>query len=1154
MSKKEEREILIGNCILHNEKNTVSGGFVKIDGETYYKISGYNEMDPFFVTIVSNSDHWMFLSSNGGITAGRKNPDNALFPYYTVDKIQDSGEITGSKSIFRVRRGTQTFLWEPFSDRYSGIYKIQRNLYKSIYGNKIIFEEINEELKLTFSYSWMNSERFGIIRKSVLSNSGKTACNISVLDGIQNILPAGLTRTLQLTLSNLVDAYKKNELLNNSKIGLFMLSSILVDRAEPSEALTANVVWSDGIQDAKILLSACHNDDFRKGHQLRTDKDVRAERGAYLLNANLKLEAGKEKSWHIIADVNKDAGQIASLDHLLKANSNITVLLEKDVADCTNDLIKIIASSDGLQLTEDKLIINRHLSNVFFNVMRGGIFENNYWISKDDLIDFIKGANSRVYSRNSSFLESIDHQIRLQTLFEKAALVNDSQLIRLCYEYLPLSLSRRHGDPSRPWNIFSIELKKENGSKSLNYQGNWRDIFQNWEALALSYPSYAESMICKFLNASTADGYNPYRITRGGIDWESPDPHDPWASIGYWGDHQVVYLLKLLEISNKFHPGRLNKMLSEDIFAYADVPYRIKPYSDLVENPFVTIDFDSPSDRAAIGRVSSIGSDGKLVNDDNDEIKLVNFTEKILVSVLTKLSNFIPEAGIWMNTQSPEWNDANYALVGFGSSMVTLCYLRRLQHFLIELFKEKIDTRFEVSEEVISFFKSVNDTFINYEPFLDREFSDTERKSVIDALGSAGSDYRERLYKDGFTGIKKSVTANELVQFLNLTNKYIDKSIRRNKRNDNLYHSYNLISFKDNGVTIRRLYEMLEGQVAVLSSGLLEPYEVNEVLDALKSSTMFRKDQNSYMLYPDRQLPRFTEKNIIPSESVTKSRLLTDLIRNENLSILYKDVDGLFHFNSSFRNASYLKNALDLLQPEYSIEQAEKDYIVDLYEEVFDHQSFTGRSGTFYGYEGLGCIYWHMVSKLMLAICENYFMAQKAGADTGQLVKIIRHYYDVRAGLGLNKEPDVYGAFPTDAYSHTPGNGGAKQPGMTGQVKEDIISRFGELGVIVESGRISFNPGLLRRSEFLRSKDNFHCISYGNMEKIIPVGINSLAFTICQVPVVYHISSRKFIRITSEEGNSEIDGLILGEVVSSAIFNRNEHIRQLDVYLYPTLE
>ena len=46
----------------------------------------------------------------------------------------------------------------------------------------------------------------------------------------------------------------------------------------------------------------------------------------------------------------------------------------------------------------------------------------------------------------------------------------------------------------------------------------------------------------------------------------------------------------------------------------------------------------------------------------------------------------------------------------------------------------------------------------------------------------------------------------------------------------------------------------------------------------------------------------------------------------------------------------------------------------------------------------------------------------------------------------------LYGAFPTDPYSHTPAGKGAQQPGMTGQVKEDVISRFGELGVEVKNG------------------------------------------------------------------------------------------------------
>ena len=77
-------------------------------------------------------------------------------------------------------------------------------------------------------------------------------------------------------------------------------------------------------------------------------------------------------------------------------------------------------------------------------------------------------------------------------------------------------------------------------------------------------------------------------------------------------------------------------------------------------------------------------------------------------------------------------------------------------------------------------------------------------------------------------------------------------------------------------------------------------------------------------------------------------------------------------------------------------------------------------------------------------------------------------YYRVRAGLGFNKTPAEYGAFPTDPYSHTPGHGGASQPGMTGQVKEEILTRFGELGIRVSDGRVRFQPTLLRPQELLR--------------------------------------------------------------------------------------
>ena len=126
----------------------------------------------------------------------------------------------------------------------------------------------------------------------------------------------------------------------------------------------------------------------------------------------------------------------------------------------------------------------------------------------------------------------------------------DAQLLRLCSEYLPIRFGRRHGDPSRPWNDFSIDLRDRSGDPLLSYEGNWRDIFQNWEALAFSYPEFVENIIAKFVNASTIDGYNPYRITKEGIDWEVEEPDDPWSYIGYWGrppDHLPAEAARTLE-------------------------------------------------------------------------------------------------------------------------------------------------------------------------------------------------------------------------------------------------------------------------------------------------------------------------------------------------------------------------------------------------------------------------------------------------------------------------------------------------------------------------------------------------------------------------------------------------------------------------------
>ena len=1135
-----------------SEAKDVGGKEVIINNENYYKIENVDAMRPFFMSIVSPYNHWLFISSNGSLSAGRKDSNNALFPYYTDDKITELQEITGNKTIFKIFNKNEISIWEPFSLRNYGLYDIERNLYKNLKGNKVIFEEINKSIGLTYKYQWSTCDEFGFVKKSSINNHSGDIIKIELVDGIQNILPWGVDEALQNSTSNLVDAYKRNELEESSKIGIYALSAIIVDKAEPSEALKANISWSNGFDDCKILISSLQLDNFRKNIELFQENDVKAEKGAYFINSQISLNENETKEWYIVSDVNKSSSEVLELKKIISEEKNIIAKINQCIEKASDDLLKLVGASDGLQTSQRRLRNIRHFSNTLFNIMRGGIFDNHYDIEKLDFSDYIKRSNKKVFSKKKDLINNLPEIFDIKKLRFLCENDDDKNFIRLCYEYLPLKFSRRHGDPSRPWNKFSINTRNEiDDSKILDYQGNWRDIFQNWEALAYSYPEFIEGMICKFLNSTTFDGYNPYRVTKYGFDWETIEADNPWSYIGYWGDHQIIYLLKFLEFIENYYPGKIKKYLDHDFFVYANVPYKIKSHDEILKDPKNTIDFDFENEEKILRRRERFGIDGALLRDENYFIIKVNFIEKILATSLAKISNFIPEAGIWMNTQRPEWNDANNALVGNGVSMVTLYYLRRFLGYFKDIIEKYSLSEYDLSSELKDYFDQIYSSLINNENLLVGNINDHDRKLIMDQLGVAASSYRNTIYKNGFSGDKSLISKKEILEFINITIKFLNHSIKSNKRSDGLYHAYNLITIHDSAVEISYLPEMLEGQVAILSSGALSTNENLEVLNNLRNSKLFRPDQYSYLLYPNKNLPGFLEKNNIHEKDVLGSKFLTSLVEEGNKQIIVKDCHGGYHFNGLFNNINSLVDEIKKLPEKYTdLVKKERDYVYDLFEKVFDHKSFTGRSGTFYGYEGLGSIYWHMVSKLQLAVYEVTSKAIKSKDDKKTIGKLFDHYFEINEGIGVNKSPDLYGAFPTDPYSHTPFGRGAQQPGMTGQVKEDIISRFGELGLRVFDGKISFDPSILRKDEFNLTESIFKYVDYNSKIKLMNLNKNTLAFSICQVPVIYHLSKSEEIEITFVNGGSKrISGNEIDEINSKKIFERNNEIEKIDVFV-----
>ncbi len=1125
-----------------------------LDGDAWHRIHDFDRLPPFLISLPSASDLWMFVSSGGGLTCGRVDADGALFPYETVDKLHDAHHHTGPVSVLRVTRPDGTVVrWEPFLAERAEDGVIERHLDKARTGDRLAFEEVHHGLGLSLRARWAASEEHGWVRTVTLENRGKVAVRLSLMDGLRHLLPFGVPLSLYQHSSSLVDAYRHADVDPASGLAVYSLTSRILDRPEAAEELRANVAWSAGLPEATVHLSADALAAFRRGEDPVASNVLAGRRGQYLLRADLTLAPGERRQWHVVVDSGLGHAGLEAVRASLLAG-DVVASLEQGLARSSDALQRIVASADGVQLTGDEAASVHHYANTLYNAMRGGIFVEHHRVPTADFVAVVKLRHADAAARGAAFLASLPETLSVHELVERAAGTGDADLHRIALEYLPLYFGRRHGDPSRPWNKFSIRVRDAQGGRALRYEGNWRDIFQNWEALALSYPGFLPGMIARFVGASTPDGFNPYRISREGLDWEVPDPAEPWSHIGYWGDHQIIYLLKLLEMVEQRTPGGLGTMLANETFSYADVPYRLRTYAEIVANPHETIVYDKEHAARIAARVSAIGSDGRLVPSADGGVQRANLLEKLLVPALSKLSNLVPDGGIWMNTQRPEWNDANNALVGYGVSMVTLAYLRRYLTFLEARLGSATSEGLPVAVEVVDWLRAIHAVLRERADVRANGLAtDQARREVMDALGTAFEAYRERVHGRGFSGRRTTLAFAEVRELCREALAHLDHALSTNRRADGLYHAYNVLvpSRASRTMGLQRLDEMLEGQVAVLSSGAIAPAEAVGVLDALFASALYRADQHSFVLYPDKALPAFLERNLIPDARVAAVPLFGQLIAAGERSVVVRDAAGHVRFHERFQNARDLDAALDRLagDPRWMPTVArDRQGARDAFEAVFHHHTFTGRSGRMYGYEGLGSIYWHMVAKLLLAVQELLFRAVDEGAPAEVVAALEAHYRRVRAGLGFEKTATEYGAFPFDPYSHTPRHAGAQQPGMTGQVKEEILTRMGELGVRFHDGRLAFRPVALPRHERLAEPGVLHALGHDGAWREVAVPAGGLAFTLAQVPVVVTTAAAPSLTVHLADGSTvACDGLTLDAELTRRWFARQGEVRQVEV-------
>ncbi|MBR4598908.1 MAG: hypothetical protein IKO39_02530, partial [Treponema sp.] len=395
-------------------KKSISGNLVFLDGEEFYKIENYDLMDDFFMTITSSSDVWNFLWAQGGISAGRKNCDYSIFPYYTSDKIQDTKGSTGSLTIIKIKsEGKKGIVWQPFENlfgtgrtRFNEAMGISRNIYKSLNGSKIWFEEVNLLAGISFRYGWTSSQKFGLVKLCRIENLTDKKLTLKILDGCRNIMPSSCTASFQNEKSVLLDAYKKAEVEPVSNTALFTLSSIVTDKAEPSESLKTNVCWFTTkdpliLSDNAVELFLGSKTDLL----LAQKKELNGKRGQCFIMHESELVGKSAECWEQVFDVDYDASKLVELKSQIEDRENAWKLLTEDIKKTDEALEAKIAEADGIESSGNKIADLHHRTNVMFNIMRGGIFADKGRIRTEDFIAFVKIRNKKLVLEVESLIK-----------------------------------------------------------------------------------------------------------------------------------------------------------------------------------------------------------------------------------------------------------------------------------------------------------------------------------------------------------------------------------------------------------------------------------------------------------------------------------------------------------------------------------------------------------------------------------------------------------------------------------------------------------------------------------------------------------------------------------------------------------------------------
>lgn len=715
--------------------------------EDYDKLPAFSSFLPGLAGI-KGIPLWVYYTNRGqGINSfGIHNKSNAIMEFNPANTAYENTAIKGFRTFIKCN-GT---FFEPF---FSPDKNAKRTLY--IRKNSFTIEEVNHKygLKVSIKYYVLPNDNFGALVRSVqVANIGEATKKLEILDGMPKIIPYGIQNGAYKEMSNLLKSWTDLKNIENN-IPYYTMRASSDDSAEVSEIEGGYFYLSIGKEQVLPVIY---------DPEVIFDYDTSLINPITFMEENLDGVLGKPQCF-----ANKvPCGFTATTASLtpVEVYKFTTMVGFIQNPDQINDRIQEVCSTEYLLMKEKQAdSIVKELTSDVKTCTAVPMFDQ--YVEQCYLDNFLRGGYPFVFNKGEN--KSVVH------LF-----------------------SRKHGDPERDYNFFSIA-----GEYYSQGNGNFRDVSQNRRNDVFFKKDMEDFNVKTFYNLIQIDGYNPLEVRPSTfnvkdeykdqvfklIDENAKGDVEKLAKVvsksftpgqiancialnhieilcdedtflsnilelcnqnieagfgeGYWSDHWD-YNLDLIESYLSIYPDKLKDLLFEDdSYRYYDSACIVYPRREkyVIHKNQVRQYGAQEHDKEKMSRKGFNSSGTNWLKTKAGDMAHTTLMVKLISLALNKFSSLDPYGmGVEMEGGKPGWNDAMNGLPGiFGSGMPETFELKRLITFIKDTVTKQ--SSIQVPVEIYDFLLSVAETLNQAK---EEKWSDF---AYWDKVATLREEYREKV-------------------------------------------------------------------------------------------------------------------------------------------------------------------------------------------------------------------------------------------------------------------------------------------------------------------------------------------------------------------------------------------------------------------------